>query len=106
MSLYFFFFLPEYLAIVSNIRNYQRLNHHLLDYLELIQDRKIVQSWRSNEEGWPKTYYSTITIELESVEAGTRLTFKQTEVPLASFKSVKEGWTEYYWQPLKNMLEK
>ena len=25
--------------------------------LELIQDKKIVQSWRSNEEGWPKTHY-------------------------------------------------
>ncbi len=74
--------------------------------LELIQDRKIVQSWRSNEEGWPKTHYSTITIELESVETGTSLTFKQTEVPLDSYKSVKEGWNEYYWGPLKNMLEK
>ncbi|MFX1551976.1 MAG: SRPBCC domain-containing protein [Promethearchaeota archaeon] len=74
--------------------------------LELIQDKKIVQSWRSNEEGWPKTHYSTITIELESVEKGTCLTFKQTEVPLSSYESVKEGWNEYYWEPLKNMLEK
>ena len=74
--------------------------------LELIQDRKIVQSWRSNEEGWPKTHYSTITIELESVETGTCLTFKQTGIPLVSYKSVKEGWNEYYWEPLKNMVEK
>ena len=74
--------------------------------LELIQDRKIVQSWRSNEEGWPKTHYSTITIELESVETGTCLTFKQTDIPLVSYKSVKEGWNEYYWEPLKNMVEK
>ncbi|MFW9820367.1 MAG: SRPBCC domain-containing protein [Candidatus Thorarchaeota archaeon] len=73
---------------------------------ELIQDKKIVQSWRSNEEGWPKTHYSTITIELESVEKGTLLTFKQTEVPLTSYDSVKEGWDEYYWNPLKIMLEK
>ena len=73
--------------------------------IELIQDKKIVQSWRSNEEGWPKTHYSTITIELEAVEKGTILTFKQTEVPLSSYKSVKEGWNEYYWEPLKKMLE-
>lgn len=74
--------------------------------LELIQDKKIVQSWRSNEEGWPKTHYSTITIELESIKEGTRLIFKQTDVPLSSYESVKEGWNEYYWEPLKNLLEK
>jgi activator of HSP90 ATPase len=74
--------------------------------LELIQDKKIVQSWRSNEEGWPKTHYSTITIELESAEKGTLLKFKQTEVPSTSYESVKEGWNDYYWEPLKNMLEK
>ena len=74
--------------------------------LELITDKKIVQSWRSNEEGWPKNHYSTITIELDSVETGTRLNFKQTGVPLTSYESVKQGWKEYYWEPLKNMLEK
>ena len=74
--------------------------------LELIQDKKIVQSWKSNEEGWPKTHYSTITIELEPTENGTLLSFVQTEVPLASYESVKEGWNEYYWEPMKNMLEK
>jgi activator of HSP90 ATPase len=73
--------------------------------LELIQDKKIVQSWRSNEEGWPKNHYSTITIELESDENGTILKFNQTGVPLTSYESVKEGWNEYYWEPMKNMLE-
>ena len=74
--------------------------------IELIQDERIVQSWKSNEESWPKTHYSTITIELESAGNGTLLKFVQTEVPLASYESVKEGWNEYYWEPMKNMLEK
>ena len=74
--------------------------------LELIPDKKIVQSWRSNEEGWPKTHYSTITIELESVQSGTKLNFQQTGVPITSYESVKEGWDEYYWEPMKKMLEK
>ncbi|UCC21374.1 MAG: SRPBCC domain-containing protein, partial [Promethearchaeota archaeon] len=43
-----------------------------------------MQTWRSNEEGWPKTHYSNITIELESVETETLLKFKQTEVPVTS----------------------
>ncbi|MFW9827709.1 MAG: SRPBCC family protein [Candidatus Thorarchaeota archaeon] len=74
--------------------------------LELIQDKKIVQSWRSKEENWPKSHYSTITIDLESVENGTNLKFKQTEVPSTCYESVKEGWNDYYWEPLKGMLEK
>ncbi len=74
--------------------------------IELVQDVKIVQSWRSNEESWPKTHYSTITIELEPVANGTLLKFTQTEVPITSYESVKDGWNEYYWEPLKQMLEK
>ncbi|KKL60869.1 hypothetical protein LCGC14_2200990, partial [marine sediment metagenome] len=29
--------------------------------VELIPDKKIVQTWRSEGENWPKGYYSTIT---------------------------------------------
>ena len=74
--------------------------------LELIPDKKIVQSWRSNEEDWPKNHYSTLTVELESVKTGTRLNIKHTGVPVASYESVKQGWDEYYWEPMKDMLEK
>ena len=73
--------------------------------LELIPDQKIVQSWRSVEKGWPKNHYSTITIEFESIESGTLLKFKHKDIPINSFKGVKEGWNNYYWDPLKRLLE-
>ncbi|GAG55841.1 unnamed protein product, partial [marine sediment metagenome] len=74
--------------------------------VELIQDKKIVQTWRGDGENWPKGYYSTITLILESVDQGTVIKFTQNEIPEASYESVKEGWDTYYWEPLKEMLEK
>jgi len=74
--------------------------------VELIQDKKIVQTWRGDGESWPKGYYSTITLILEPIDQGTLIKFTQIDIPEASYESVKEGWDTYYWEPLKEMLEK
>ena len=73
---------------------------------ELIQDKKIVQTWRSDGENWQKGYYSTITLILEPVDQGTLIKFTHVDIPEASYESVKDGWDVYYWEPLKEMLEK
>ena len=41
--------------------------------LELEQDKKIVQSWRSDEDTWPKVHFSTISLLLEPIEEGTEV---------------------------------
>ncbi len=74
--------------------------------VELIQDKKIVQTWRGDGETWPKGYYSTITLILEPNDKGTLIKFTHVDLPEASYESVKEGWDTYYWEPLKEMLEK
>ena len=74
--------------------------------VELIQDKKIVQTWRSEDEDWPEKYYSTITLILEPIDQGTLIKFKHVDIPKAAYESVKEGWDIYYWDPLKEMLEK
>ena len=74
--------------------------------VELIQDKKIVQTWRGDGDNWPKGYYSTITLVLEPVDDGTLIKFSQTDIPEGAYESVKEGWNTYYWEPLKEMLEK
>jgi activator of HSP90 ATPase len=72
--------------------------------IELEQDKKIVQTWRA--EDWPKGHYSKITFVLTKVTAGTRLTFTQTGVPEEFADDVAQGWKDYYWQPMKKLLEK
>ncbi len=72
--------------------------------VELIQDKKIVQTWRGNGENWSKGYYSTITLILEPVESGTLIKFTHIDIPEGAYESVKEGWIAYYWDPLKEMF--
>jgi len=74
--------------------------------VELIQDKKIVQTWRGDGENWPKGYYSTITLIFKPDDKGTLIKFTHVDIPEASYESVKEGWETYYWEPLKEMLEK
>ena len=71
--------------------------------LELIPDQKIVQSWRYSD--WPEGVYSKATFALEAVEKGARLTFTQSGVPDDKFEDIKQGWKDYYWEPIKAMTE-
>lgn len=70
--------------------------------LELVPNKRIVQSWRGND--WPDGEYSRATFVLAKVKGGTRLTFTQTGVPDQQYKGIKGGWKEFYWAPMKEML--
>lgn len=72
--------------------------------VELVPDKKIVQTWRADD--WPEGHYSTVTFSLTKTEGGTRLAFTQTGVPEEQFEDVGQGWRDYYWKPMKEMLEK
>ena len=74
--------------------------------VELIQDKKIVQTWRGDGENWPKGYYSKITLIFEPDDKGTLIKFTHIDIPEASYESVKDGWDMYYWEPLKEMFGK
>jgi len=71
--------------------------------LELVPDEKIVQSWRASD--WPEGHYSKAIFSLKDVEKGTRLTFTQTGVPENQYEDISQGWRDYYWTPMKEMLE-
>ena len=72
--------------------------------LQLVPDKKIVQSWRASD--WPEGHYSKVTFSLKEVEDGTHLTFTQTGVPEEQYEDISQGWRDYYWAPMKKMLEK
>ena len=71
--------------------------------LELVPDKKIVQTWRA--EDWPEAHYSRVTFSLNKLKEGTRLTFTQSGVPEEQYEDVAQGWQDYYWAPMKEMLE-
>jgi activator of HSP90 ATPase len=72
--------------------------------LELVQDGKIVQSWRY--EDWPTGHFSKATFSFKEESGKTKMVFTQTGVPVQFYEDIKQGWIDYYWTPMKVMLEK
>ena len=70
--------------------------------IELIPDKKIVQTWRG--EDWPEGHYSTLTLKLVAAKSGTKFMFTQENVPSTVSKDVAKGWKQYYWEPMKKAL--
>jgi activator of HSP90 ATPase len=71
--------------------------------IELIQDKKILQSWRASD--WMEGHYSQVTFLLNDSKEGTLLAFYQTGVPEEQYEDISQGWWDYYWNPMKKMLE-
>jgi len=73
--------------------------------LEIIPNQKIVQLWRSQEEGWPENHFSTATFVFEAKDNGTELTFDQNNIPQVCADNVAQGWIDYYWKPMEEYLK-
>ncbi len=72
--------------------------------IEINPNKKIVQSWRAND--WPAGHFSKATFTLAKSITGTKLSFTQSGVPEKNFDSIKKGWIDFYWSPMKNFLKK
>lgn len=74
--------------------------------IELIPGKKIVQTWKAYDEGWPEKHYSTIEFVFKKTKEGTELQFTHSDIPVDVKADYEQGWKDYYWKPLKAMLEK
>ena len=72
--------------------------------LKLKSDRLIIQAWRG--KNWPKGHYSKAMFLFTKTKTGTRLTFRQTGVPVERYPDIAKGWKTQYWQKMKASLEK
>jgi len=72
--------------------------------LELVPDQKIVQTWRY--EDWPEGHYSTATFSFKENNGKTKMTFTQVGIPAQFYEDIKQGWIDFYWNPIKEILEK
>jgi activator of HSP90 ATPase len=73
--------------------------------IELVENKKIIQAWHFAEEGWPDDHYSICTFLLEREGNKTKLDFRQTDVPEHKVESLKDGWKQFYWKPMKALLK-
>ncbi len=74
--------------------------------IELVEGKKIVQAWNFAEDGWPGDHYSVCTFVLKKSAGGTTLAFTQRGVPERNVGALKNGWKQFYWQPMKARLAK
>jgi activator of HSP90 ATPase len=96
-------------AVISKDVNgkFHAFDNYIHGYnIELTEGKKIVQAWHFAEEGWPDDHYSLCTFQFVQVGNKTKLIFVQTGVPENSVDSLKEGWKDVYWQPMKAYLKK
>ena len=69
--------------------------------IEVIINTRLVQNWK--EKNW-KTF-SLVTFSLTKSKEGTTLDLVHENVPAKSYKSIEQGWHDYYLGPLKDLLE-
>ena len=73
--------------------------------IELVENNKIEQGWVFKEDGWPEDHYSVCTFLLEPSAKGVKMTFTQKGVPEHKAEDLKEGWYDYYWNPILQYLQ-
>lgn len=73
--------------------------------LELRKGKKIMQEWTTTE--WPKGYPpSILELSFISKEEGTELILTHSKVPAEQVESYRQGWIDYYWEPMKEYFKK
>lgn len=70
--------------------------------LELVEGKRIVQAWRVS--AWDEGVYTTVSIELEPADGGTKLTLVHRGVDEAFREHIAGGWHARYWEPLRAYL--
>ena len=69
--------------------------------IELEAGRRIVQKWRTTDfpDDSPD---STVEIVLEKVEKGTKIVLIHTEIPTGQKDGYKQGWKDFYFDPMRD----
>jgi activator of HSP90 ATPase len=72
---------------------------------ELVPGRRIVQEWTTTE--WPDgAEPSQVEFSFKPVKAGTEVRMVHSNVPAEQAESYRQGWIDYYWEPLKAYFRK
>lgn len=74
--------------------------------LELVPYRRIIKTWIAHEDGWPEDHVSEVMFEFFENDEGTEMQFTHSGVPPEKEESIRQGWIDYYWEPMQEMFEK
>jgi activator of HSP90 ATPase len=72
--------------------------------LELVKSKKIVQEWQTAD--WPAgALPSIVEFTFEARKGGTKLTMVHSDVPAEQAESYRQGWIDYYWDPMREYFQ-
>ena len=73
--------------------------------LDLKKGKLIVQEWVDTD--WPEGYPpSRLELTLKKVPEGTEIHMSHSQIPASRAEELKEGWNEFYWEPMKKYFLK
>lgn len=72
--------------------------------VHLVPNQRIVMAW--SHKSFTPGFFTTVHIELERTENGSRVNFNHLAVPEEHSGWLTEGWKRIYWDPLKEFLPK
>jgi len=74
-------------------------------FLELEEGKHVVQEWTSTDfpEGASP---SRLELTFREVPKGTEIVMTHSNVPKDQEDETAEGWTEFYWEPMKQYFKK
>jgi len=74
-------------------------------FLELEEGKHVVQEWKSTDfpEGASP---SRLELTFREVPKGTEIVMIHSNVPKDQEDETAEGWTEFYWEPMKQYFKK
>ncbi len=74
-------------------------------YLMVEDGKRVVQEWTTTdwEDGYPA---SKLELTFNAVPEGTEIVMVHSNVPKVQASEVEQGWTEFYWTPLKEYFQK
>jgi activator of HSP90 ATPase len=74
-------------------------------HLKLKPGERIVQEWRTSE--WPEGHPpSIVEITLRKLREDTMLRMVHSKVPAEQVESYRQGWIDFYWEPLKRYFQR
>ncbi|MFN8206483.1 MAG: SRPBCC domain-containing protein [Bacteroidales bacterium] len=62
---------------------------------------RIIQAWRTTDFP-PESPASELDLRFEKAGNDTRFTLSQTHIPDGMAEDLKQGWLEYYFEPMKD----
>jgi len=74
-------------------------------FLVLEDGKRVVQEWTTTD--WEDGYEaSKLELTFCQVPKGTEIVMVHSNVPKAQANEIEQGWTEFYWNPLKEYFSK